>query len=117
MFSVPPEFTTDLSFRKDIDSNYIFNIQARGTDPLMFYWYIEDKMMTPKNFVVQSTDYNQVLEKRSELLVTDLEEIADDKLSLNLTIIVTNTNDDEMFIARLTSIILIFEDDDCRTPG
>lgn len=110
-------FTSDLSFRKDVDLNYLFQIQAKGTDPLMFQWYIEGIMVTPRNFVIQPTDTNQVLEKRSELQV-DLSEIAEGKSSLNLTVFVMNENsDEEVFSIGQTSIIFIFREDDYSPAG
>ena len=105
-------FSVDLTVRRNNEEEYVFSVQAKGTDPLSFKWLLDGMLIESEEIEVVPLNSNQVVEKLSRIEIS-FEEFNDaEEETMNLTVIVANMEEDQLFYESQTSFILRIQQDD-----
>ena len=100
-----PQFLTDISHIQDINNNHIFRINARGTQPLSFKWYLNTKCLNGSVQREISSQDGHIVEIRSQINLPSLPSKTS-KLSVKVS------NEDgtkEQFVISKTGFLLHYE--------
>ena len=110
-FAVSPELISNITYSKDINNRNLFRVTARGTQPLTFLWYLNNK-------VLEGSIERELSLSNNGFIVVENSEIELQELpreNSELTVVIRNRNSrQQVFSESLTSFILSFsiEEDD-----
>ena len=100
-----PQFLTDITHIQDTNNNHIFRINAQGTQPLSFKWYLNTKRLNGSVQREISSQDGHVVKIRSEIKLPSLP-----SKTCQLSVIVSNEDGTKgQFVISKTGFLLRYE--------